>query len=259
MQYYQPLSEPLVFNIDGETGDITQNVENYDEALLMMVKGGKAIDMELNKGVAFIILDNPNFKISGDEVGIPQAPWLDLASCFRVYETCSQLEFTILPFDEEGNALAKSDIKYCVWVDGEKVLFDADDFDNWEKIPEPTYELPLDFTNNWGVWYDTDNICIRSIQVPNKDPEKFGAQVIYTDPQTGERKESQIAYYYPDTKEIKYEDNPTTGIETVEEVEVESVEYFDMMGTRVAENYKGLCVKVTNYIDGTVKSVKMLR
>ncbi|MBD5286227.1 MAG: hypothetical protein HDS27_01630 [Bacteroides sp.] len=259
MQYYQPLDEALAYTLDSETGKFTQVENASGEPLKLMVKGGKYTDFELTKSVAFLVLDNPEFKMASDVYGTPQAPSLDPSYCFRRFAGFTQLEFNIFPFDEEGNVLSKSDLAYTIWVDGEKVLFESGDFANWEKIPEPTYEMPLDFMNGWGVMYDDDNLCHRRVQVPFADPEKLGAQVIYTDPVTGEQKKSLIAYYYPDTKEVKYEDE--LGGSSVDAIEAEAVEvaYFDMLGQRVADNYRGVCVKVTSYADGSVKSVKTVR
>ena len=261
MQYYQPLDEALAFNLDSATGKLTQVENASGTPLKMMVKGGLYTDFELTKSVAFLVVDNPEFKIMNGEYGMPQVPNLDPNYCFRRFSGFTQLEFRILPFDEEGNALAKSDLKYSIWVDDEKVLFEAGDFANWEKIPEPTYEMPLDFMNGWGVMYDDDNLCYRRVQVPFADPEKIGAQVIFTDPTTGEVKKSLIAYYYPATKTVAYEEdpeNPNVGVDTVE-AEAVNVIYLDLLGNRVADTYRGVCVKVTTYADGSRKSVKMIR
>lgn len=263
MTYYQPVDEPLVFNIDSATGQMTQPIEDMNEALKLMVKGGKFVNYDLTKTSAFLLLDNPAMKVMTGDLGMPQAPFLG-DQCYRYFEGSTmpfvQLSFTIQPFDEEGNALAAADLKYSVWVDDEKVLFEAGDFPNWDKIAEPTYELPLDFSNNWGVTYD-DNVYNRRVQVPYPDPEKVGAQVIFTDPKTGETKVSKIAYYYPGTKEIKYEDAPGAGssVDAVDSADIAGVEYYDMLGNKVGADFRGLCVKVISHADGSVKSVKTVR
>ena len=119
--------------------------------------------------------------------------------------------------------------------------------------------LPLDFSNNWGVVYD-DNIYKRRVQVPYPDPEKVGAQLNFTDPNTGEVRSSKIAYYYPATKEIKYEDAlGGSAVDAAEAAETVSVEYYDMLGNKVASGFRGICVKVATLTDGSVKSVKTIR
>ena len=90
--------------------------------------------------------------------------------------------------------------------------------------------------------------------------EKVGAQVIYTDHVTGERLESLITYYYPDTKTTEYEEAPTVGVENViVDGEIESVTYYDLLGNKVADGFRGLCVKSVRYTDGRVVSNKVVR
>lgn len=263
MTYYQPVVEPMIFNIDSATGQMTQPAENMYSALKLMLKGGKFDNFDLTKSTAFLLLDNPAMKIMTGDYGMPQAPVLGDA-CYRYFEGTTmpfvQLSFSIQPFDDEGNALSSSALNYSVWVDDEIVTFEAGDFPNWEKIPEPMTVMPLDFSNSWGVTYD-DNIYNRRVQVPYPDPEKVGAQVIFTDPKTGDVKKSQIAYYYPATKEIKYENEPGSGsyVDAVSTTEIVGIDYYDMLGNKVAPDFRGICVKVVTLADGSVKSVKTVR
>lgn len=263
MTYYQPVIEPLVFNIDSATGQITQPIEDMYSALKLMIKGGKFDNFDLTKTTAFLLLDNPAMKVMTGDYGMPQAPVLG-DQCYKYFEGSTmpfvQLSFSIQPFDEEGNALAYSALAYSVWVDDEIVTFESGDFPNWEKIPESTTVMPLDFTNNWGIAID-DNNYQRRVQVPYPDPEKIGAQVIFNDPKTGEVKKSQIAYYYPETKEIKYEDEPGSGsaVDAVSAAGFVGEEYYDMLGNKVGSDFRGLCVKVMTRADGSVKSVKTVR
>ena len=257
MPNYQPLDEPMVFDVNHETGKIAQPYENPKDALKLMMKGGQFSNFELNKGVAFLVLDNPGMQVFPGSYGVPQAPTFG-DFIFTGFDSFCRLEFTIQPFDLEGNALPIDNLRYSAWVDGERVLFDAEDLPSYEKLPEPTYEMPLDFDNRWGLTYDSDNIFLRWMHVPFADPVKVGAQVIFYDPLTNERKESLIGYYYTDTKEIAYE-SATSAVETVGETESVSVEYYDLMGARVSPDYTGICVKVVSYADGTVKSFKTVR
>ena len=261
--YYQPVVEPLVFNIDSATGQMTQPIEDMNSALKLMIKGGKFDNFDLTKTTAFLLLDNPAIKVMTGDYGMPQAPVL-ADPCYRYFEGTVmpfvQLSFAIQPFDEEGNALSPSALTYSIWVDDEIVTFESGDFPNWEKIPEPMTALPLDFSNSWGVTYD-DNVYNRRVQVPYPDPEKVGAQVIFADPNTGEVKKSQIAYYYPATKEIKYEYEPGSGssVGAASTADIVGIEYYDMLGGKVGSDFRGLCVKVVTHADGSVKSVKTVR
>lgn len=254
---YQPTSEPFVFNINEETGNISQSEDNsYD----IIIKGGYSTRQEISKTIAFLVLNNPEFKIMSTEVGTPQAPGLDKTYCYKYYPGVtvpfSSLEFTLRPFDENGTALKSADLRYVIWVDNERIEFKSGEFPNWENIPEPMIEIPLDFKNGWGI--EIDGTYVRRVQVPFADPEKIGAQMIYIDPKTQEHKGSQIAYYYPDTKEIKYEDEPpTTSINYINDATIENVEYFDLLGNRVRPDYKGVCIKLVRFSNGTVKSNKV--
>ena len=264
MTYYQPLADPMVFNIDSETGKMTQPEENMYDAMKLMIKGGWFDNFELTKATAFLVLDNPAMKVMTGDFGMPQAPFFDKNYCFRLFDAAAipfvQLSFAIQPFDEEGNGLPAESLAYSIWVDDEIVTFEAGDFANWENINEPMTVLPIDFSNGWGVTYD-DNIYNRRVQVPYPDPEKIGAQVIFTDPNTGEVKKSQIGYYYTDTREIKYEDEPGSGsaVEGMPAADIAETEYFDMLGNKVGSDFRGLCVKVMKGADGKVKSVKTVR
>ena len=263
MTYYQPVADPMVFTIDSETGSMTQPAEDMYSALKLMIKGGQFDNFDLTKTSAFLLLDNPAMKAMTGDYGMPQAPALG-SSCYRYFEGTTmpfvQLSFAIEPFDEEGNALPASALAYSVWVDDEIVTFEAGDFPNWEKIPEPMTVLSLDFSNGWGVTYD-DNVYNRRVQVPYPDPEKVGAQVVFTDPVTGSVRKSQIAYYYPATKEINYEEDPGSGsaVDGVSAADVAGVEYYDMLGNKVGADFRGLCVKAVYRTDGSVKSVKTVR
>ncbi len=67
-------------------------------------------------------------------------------------------------------------------------------------------------------------------------------------------------YYYPATKEIKYEDElEDTAVEGISDAEAVGVEYFDMLVNKVGADVPGLCVKVVTRADGTLKSVKTVR
>lgn len=263
MTYYQPIDDPMVFNIDSATGQITQPAEDMYSALKLMIKGGRFDNFDLTKSTAFLVLDNPAMKVMTGDYGTPQAP-VPGDPCYRVFNEVAmpfvQFTFSIQPFDEEGNALSPSALAYSIWVDDEIVTFETGDFPNWDKIPEPMTVMPLDFSNNWGVTYD-DNIYNRRVQVPYPDPEKVGAQVIFTDPTTGDVKKSQITYYYPETKEIKYEDEPGTdsAVDAVSAADIVGEECYDMLGNKVGSDFRGICVKVMTRADGSVKSVKTVR
>lgn len=263
MTYYQPIDDPMVFNIDSATGQITQPAEDMYSALKLMIKGGRFDNFDLTKSTAFLVLDNPAMKVMTGDYGTPQAP-VPGDPCYRVFNEVAmpfvQFTFSIQPFDEEGNALSPSALAYSIWVDDEIVTFETGDFPNWDKIPEPMTVMPLDFSNNWGVTYD-DNIYNRRVQVPYPDPEKVGAQVIFTDPTTGDVKKSQITYYYPETKEIKYEDEPETdsAVDAVSAADIVGEECYDMLGNKVGSDFRGICVKVMTRADGSVKSVKTVR
>lgn len=263
MTYYQPIDDPMVFNIDSATGQITQPAEDMYSALKLMIKGGRFDNFDLTKSTAFLVLDNPAMKVMTGDYGTPQAP-VPGDPCYRVFNEVAmpfvQFTFSIQPFDEEGNALSPSALAYSIWVDDEIVTFETGDFPNWDKIPEPMTVMPLDFSNNWGVTYD-DNIYNRRVQVPYPDPEKVGAQVIFTDPTTGDVKKSQITYYYPESKEIKYEDEPGTGsaVDAVSAADIVGEECYDMLGNKVGSDFRGICVKVMTRADGSVKSVKTVR
>lgn len=170
------------------------------------------------------------------------------------------LEFSVKPFDEDGNILASEDLTYSVWADDLKVTFSAEKAPNYENLPDATDELPLSFVNKWGMANAGDNIFTRRrIQVFDKFEEKIGVQINFTDPETKEKKSSKIAYYNPTTKEITFEER-TVGInDATTDFKIVDTAYYNMNGVRVNENFNGLCIKKITYSNGSVKIEKCVR
>lgn len=261
MTQYHVSNQPLVFNVDEASGTFTLV---SDGPLGLLVKGGDNADYDVDNNQTDLILTEPGFQIKYGEYLDPVAPEF-INDIYRVFKSAAvpfvQIEFCVLPFDLNGNVLDQNDLRYCVYFDGEKVLFEASTtFPNYQGITEPTYELPLDFSNNWGVVAESDNVFQHRVQMRGSDPEKVGVQVIFYDPETEVRKVSGIATYYPETKTVTVEDDPVVSVEELaEEGEVVEVIYHDLLGNRVSKDFKGVCVKSVVFDNGTVRNHKVMK
>lgn len=257
LKLYKTTSEDIVFDFDKENTSLTV----ADPAYNILVRKGNTKDYELTDPLAIMI--SPSVRENTPYVR-PLAPTYH-EDFYTEFENKGNpfvmLEFSVVPFDEDGNFLAAEDITYSVWADNNKVMFSADKAPNYEKLPEATDELPLSFVNKWGMANVGDNIFTRRrIQVFDKFEDKIGVQINFTDPETKEKKSSKIAYYHPSTQEITYEEAATNGISnSTTDLKVANTAYYNLNGTRVNDNFKGLCIKKVTYSDGTVETEKSIR
>lgn len=71
---------------------------------------------------------------------------------------------------------------------------------------------------------------------------------------------SSYGNYHPSTQEITYEEAATNGISnSTTDLKVANTAYYNLNGTRVNDNFKGLCIKKVTYSDGTVETEKSIR
>lgn len=257
LKLHKTLTEDLVFDFD--KGKRMLSIANPEHNI--MVRLGNNEGFETTSPVAIMI--NPSIKENTPYMR-PLPPTY-ASSCFSVFEKVEipfvMLEFSICPFDEDGNVMDAENLTYSVWVDDYKVVFDAEDAPNYENLPAPTDELPLDFINKWGMANVGDNIFTRRrIQVMETEFEKIGTQVNFVNLENNEKLSSKIAYYHPATGEITIEEVPGAGVGKIDsERQIVSTEYYNLMGIRVDDNFRGMCIKKVRYSDGTAQTVKIVR
>lgn len=253
--YHKSIAEDFIMDFDREHGRLTP----IDPEMNLVVKAGKT------PGLVFyhpsLELYGPTFKINSEYTN-PVPPifpeWGMYSEFSEVDIPFVMIEFFVKPFDVDGNSFDAKDLTYSCWIEDELFTFDAEDMPNYKGLPAPTTELALDFDNNWGMNYLT-SIYSHRIQLPGIGHEKYGMQTVYTDPKTGEKMKSKIAYYYPATDGRKVEDEPASVGNIAVDADEVSAEYFDMLGHRVAPSFKGICIKRATYSDGSVRNIKTIK
>lgn len=256
IKLHKTTSEDLVFDYDRADNSLALVNTEFN----IMVRRGNTDGFETTEPEEIML--NPTMRQNTPYVNPLPPTYYD--NFYTVFENNGNpfvmLEFSVKPFDENGNVLGAENITYSVWADNFKVTFSADKAPNYENLPEATDELPLSFVNKWGMANAGDNIFTRRrIQVFDTFLDKIGVQVNFTDPTTKQKYSSKIAYYYPNTQETTIEDDPT-GIDNVtKDRKVVSKAYYNLSGARVTESFKGLCIEKVTFSDGTTTTIKTVK
>lgn len=258
MTYYTTLAEDMVLTIDRENNTITPD----DPSQNILVKTGRTPGYEYYQFES--VVRNPVFK-KNTPYGTPEPIKFDSYSHYQKFPNATvpfvKVVFDIVPYDEFGNGFRPEDLRYSVWVDGEKWMFEPDDLPSYTGLTAATDELPLDFENGWGFYYSDYSIFHgREVHIGQMAPEKIGVQTIYVNPANGEKIPSAINYYYPETNEFAIEVPEGVGVDTiVGEAQEAAVIYYDLLGNRVDDTYKGICIKSVVFDNGTVKNSKVVK
>jgi hypothetical protein len=187
----------------------------------------------------------PQFAYAGSEVkGVPETPGFYMLGgdeSYGYFKFC----FTLSKFSTEGSFLDTSKLYYKIYVDGEELTFDPEDY---VKLSEPMTEIPYSFTDGYD-FTQVQGITIATIYTLGWDT--IGVQLFYkADDDT--ILESGILSYDRTTGEV-------TGVNNINvDKQAVSENYYDLYGRKVTSDTKGLVIKVTNFADGSSKSVKQV-
>jgi hypothetical protein len=226
--------ESIVFDYDAEKKVLTTDATNII-----------AISLSGESMVATAGYIYPQFAYAGSEVkGVPETPGFYMLGgdeSYGYFKFC----FTLSKFSTEGSFLDTSKLYYKIYVDGEELTFDPEDY---VKLSEPMTEIPYSFTDGYD-FTQVQGITIATIYTLGWDT--IGVQLFYkADDDT--ILESGILSYDRTTGEV-------TGVNNINvDKQAVSENYYDLYGRKVTSDTKGLVIKVTNFADGSSKSVKQV-
>lgn len=150
------------------------------------------------------------------------------------------VSFEIPMLNTDGQILDTSRLYYNVYLDGEILEFDNDEYPLFKKTMT---DIPYDFEDGRGGSGDIKMEGSKHTVILYREGlEELGIQSYYVD-EAGTR-------YYSDLVSSFVEDIDS-GVDSIDaEVEV-SVDYFDLSGRKVLNPEKGIYLKVINLSDGT--------
>lgn len=156
-----------------------------------------------------------------------------------MYETAgySNFTFTVPAISTDDDLLLTDNLYYVVYVDGEEMTFEADEY----AIPETVTEVPWTL-NEFHIF--AYNGSSRLIDIFITGIESIGVQSIY---------------YYDgvETRSDIVSINLESGVDKVGlDKEIAKVVYFDLAGREVVNPANGLYIQHTTYTDGTTVSTK---
>ncbi|MCH5220602.1 MAG: hypothetical protein J1F20_08540 [Muribaculaceae bacterium] len=174
----------------------------------------------------------------------------------------NQFIFVPRAVSTEGALLDTDCLYYSIYVNGEKILFAEeegldltdDEVIFYEDLPEPTYEVPYSFNNDWDIekfldqWY---------VGLYIADIETVGVQTVYI--YDGVTTKSDIVTLNIETGEITTTpaDDTPTGVTNVTAPAVAS-EYYTITGMKVSNPTDGIFIRRTTHADGSVSTNKII-
>jgi hypothetical protein len=230
---YEP-QESITFDYDAEKQTLTTGATNI-------------IAISYSKETLFATAGYvyPQFAYAGSEVkGVPQTPGFYMLGgdeSYGYYKFC----FTLSKFSTEGSFLDTNKMYYKIYVDGDELTLDPEDY---VKLSEPMTEIPYSFTDGYDIT-QVQGITMATIYTLGWDV--IGVQLFYkADEDTV--LESGILNYNKNTGETSSVNDINIGKQVVSE------SYYDLYGRKVTEATKGLVIKVTNFADGSSKASKQI-
>lgn len=192
--------------------------------------------------------------------GTPSNPVdLEYTTEFGMIQGFNDFFFTLSNFSTEGKVLDKDYLYYKVFVDGEALVFCQETGLNlvnqevvmYAGVPFEVELMPYDFANYEDVYKWSENIFDIGIYLDGLTT--IGVQTVYN--YNNNRTYSDIV-----TLDIESGDITVTpsGVESITDNAVETVEYYRFDGLKVNRPEKGLYIKVERRADGSVKTGKVV-
>lgn len=206
-------------------------------------------------GLAFSSIPDAIFLLEGYMA--PQFMWQDFSESmtpdnpeildYYYYEDYGfgALSYAIPNWSTDGRVLDTNSLFYNIFLDDEILVLYPDEYPD---LLEPMENIPAGYEDSsiyfWGDMYEAmvfatgfDRIGVRSLYI-NADGTKTYSDIVYNDGDVV----SALKSIGNDMKEVV------------------KTEYFAIDGRRLAEPVKGsICVMLTSFADGTVKTTKILK
>lgn len=243
----------LAGNAKVESSSTGSKYFNYDqtEALELATNGESSYTLTAKYPASLIInAGRSNLYIISEYVAPQLTPAEDKAivpadpviSSVKQLSKCDQLSFVIPTVGVNGEELNVNELYYNVYYNDHAYTFTPD---KYQGLDSAMTDIPYSFSDVKFDFYTSKGSTI--VYFYDKDWTKIGVQSIYRG--GGKENRSKVVYY-----------DKVTGIDATQATAktVKSVETFDLMGRKTANDANGLVIKRTTYTDGSVRVTKTL-
>ena len=195
-----------------------------------------------------------------DFAGTPANPTrLAYKTNWVYYYGYADFQFNISNYSTEGTLLDAEGLYYQVIVNGESIIFGAEELIDlngelttaYPGVPPNQKWIPYLFNNNEDIFKFSSSEFDVGIYVP--DVKTIGIQTLYLYDNTSTY--SDIVTLDVETGEVTETPN---GVETIFAGEPVKTEYYNLSGVKVKNPEKGIYIKKITYSDGKVKTVKQI-
>lgn len=222
-------------------------VFDFDEATMTMTSGEDkaAVYNTSDKTILYLnVLNSPMIKTQPAEISqTPQNPsdliFYDYIDSYGY----SWLEFNLPMQNVNDELLNPNDLFYIIYVDGDEMVFDPQDYPN---IDEDMTLIPYGFNDNYDFISDGQ---YHEVYFYFDGADEIGVQLCSV-------KDGEIV----GESDIVSVSTSGSAVKTVADADgkrIESTRYFNMHGQEVSTPADGIFVKTVKYDDGSVRSFKV--
>lgn len=225
----------------------TQFVFNYDEANRIFTTATPEVVLIVNAlpdQIYYLTMaENPTFVYQPDAAGTPRDPW-NLVFNAKGYESVGYglLDVNLPVVSTDGVLLDRENMYYQIYIDGELMELDADEYG----LPETTTDIPYNFYKQAIVCSRLSTCHEMIFHIEGFD--KIGVKLFNVF--DGITYESNLV-------ELEVESGGvTSGISETGDANVVSETFLDLSGRRIHNPGKGIFVKRTVLDNGTIVNSK---
>lgn len=219
---------------------------NYDsEARTLTLDAGHSMTISTIKDAIFLMYAFNEVEFKWQDMSTPMTPQTpEIDSCSPLgYMPGYGLIFYLAANSTDGRVLDPKNLYYNIYFDDQLLTLYPDEYTGLtvDEMTDIPYEYE-DFASGIYVFGDEHDMMIYS-----EGFAKIGVRALY------KNHDGSIAY-----SPIAYLD--LSGVDSaVVEKDVESIEFFDLAGRRVASEAKGLVLRRTVFSDGTSRTEKIVK
>lgn len=158
------------------------------------------------------------------------------------YSDMMFIEFTLEPFDTDGNLLDTSRLYYNLLVDDNLFTFYPDQY---TYLTEEITDIPYDFVDGWDIYVEGTK---RTVYYTTTGVDTWGIRAIYV--------EDDGSKVYSDITRIA---SAASAVKGIQGHAAAQVEYFDLNGIRVNNPGKGIFIRKAVDKDGMTSFSKIAR
>lgn len=260
-EYFSPAKEVLNWKEDYQ--DYIHSFEYLDEAAFSFDAKNKriwaddpdqcyVITWDLDVKGAADIFGRPICEVQTEAKGVPTRP----DPYFYSVEDLPGVDawtFFVTPISTEDYLYDYNDLFFKFYMNNEDYVFTTAFYEN---LRQNMTEIPFEFSDGYDFYVSGLMRLYAFYRAGMEtDPEIAAVKLCYRDPKTGEVAESEPLTY--DIINQKIIDSSSVK-ETLGESAPVSIEYYDLMGRRIAAPEKGICIRKATLENGSVKSEKVV-